>query len=316
MKINIHTQTFNEPWWAANPHTQTIASSFFKEKLPVDYRRVEIPTHDGDFLELDLIESEAPNKCAVLFHGLEGNSSRFYVQNLAATLAQSGWNVVAVNFRGCGSRLNNKPYAYHAGFTSDYKTVFSWVMEQMQPAQMVAAGFSLGGNALLKYLGENGSDHPLKAAVAISPPFDLLEGAHQLKKGFNKVYDLYFIRSISAKLEEHRRRFPDLPRFNGKSLYDFDDQITAPLHGYASAVEYYSSNSSKIFIPEIETQTLIIHSIDDPICPIKYAPFDVMKEKLNIHTLFTEKGGHVAFWSREENWLNKGIVNWLQDGNF
>jgi hypothetical protein len=315
LKINIHTQTFNEPWWAANPHTQTIASSFFQNKQPVDYKRVEIGTSDGDFLELDLIQKEHADRCAVLFHGLEGNSSRFYVQNLAATLSESGWNVVAVNFRGCGSRLNDKPYSYHAGFTRDYERVFTWVMESLQPKLLVAAGFSLGGNALLKYLGEQGSRQPLAAAAAISPPFDLLEGAYKLQRGFNKVYDFYFIRSISAKHEEHRNRFPDIPEFKGKSLYDFDDQVTAPLHGYSSAVDYYNSNSSKGFIPEIETETLILHSMDDPICPIQYAPFDIMKEKSNIHTLFTEKGGHVAFWSREKNWLNKRIVQWFESGN-
>ena len=315
MKINIHTQTFNEPWWAANPHIQTIASSFFQTIRPVHYRRIEIPTHDGDFLELDLIENDKCRRCAVLFHGLEGNSTRFYIQNLAHSLAEAKWNVVAVNFRGCGSRLNNKPYSYHAGFTPDYHTVFAWVMKQMLPDRLVAAGFSLGGNALLKYLGDQGSAQPLQSAAVISPPYDLLQGALKLQTGFNRVYDQYFIRSVSAKLQKHRQRFPDLPAFTGKSLYDFDDQITATLHGYASADDYYNSNSSKLFIPEIETETLILHSMDDPICPIQYAPFDVMKEKANIHTLFTEKGGHVAFWSQQENWLNKRIVNWFETGN-
>ncbi len=310
MKDNIHTQKFLAPFWCLNSHIHTIASTFFAERFDAEYDHIEVPTPDEDFLELDIIPYKESNKVAVLFHGLEGSANRFYVKNLAQTFNQIGFKVVAVNFRGCGNKINKQPHYYNAGFTQDYKTVFNWVEKNMSYDELHAVGFSLGGNALIKYLGEEGSSAKPDKTVIVSTPYDLLEGAYTLQKGFNKVYDKYFVRSVHNKLELKREIYPDLPNFTGSTLYDFDDQITATIHGYKDAIDYYNSNSSKNFIGDIKTPTLLIHSLTDPICPIKFAPFGVIKSNPHIETLFLENGGHVGFWAKEKNWLNMLIAEW------
>lgn len=302
---------FNSAWWAFNGHVHTVVSSF-SEVNSVSVERIEITTPDDDFLEIDLADSGNNKPIVALFHGLEGSSERFYIRNLMSDLKQAGFSAAALNFRGCGSRLNKQPRFYHSGETSDYATFFNWIRTQFPHKSIYAVGFSLGGNALIKSLGEDGVNHLVERAVAVSPPYNLKAGSLNLEHGFNKVYAFRFLRTLAQKLEKKRAFFPDLPYFNGKTIYEFDDQITAPVHGFDSADHYYRTCSSRKFLKYVKTPLLLIHSKEDTLCPLEYAPFQIIKENPSISSVFTEKGGHVGFISSPRNWLNQTILSWLQ----
>ena len=303
---------FKSAWWAFNAHVHTIVPSQFSRPLPVPCTRIEISTPDNDFLELDVYRASNSAPVVALFHGLEGSSERFYIRNLMHELMEAGISSVAMNFRGCGSRMNNLPRFYHSGDTGDYNVLFDWISKEFPGCPMYAVGFSLGANALIKSLGELKEHHPVQKAVGVSPPYDLKKGSWNLHKGFNRVYEYRFLRTLASKLEEKRKVFPEMPMFSGSSIFDFDDQITSKLHGFKDGADYYDSCSSGQFIKHVQKPLLLIHSKVDTLTPLKYAPFQDIEANPHIETKFTEKGGHVGFVSSPRNWLNQTIVNWLQ----
>lgn len=302
---------FQPVWWAPGAHIQTIVANFTTPEN-VDCTRVEIETPDDDFLELDIIDMENRKPVVALFHGLEGSSERYYIRNLMNTLKDEGFSSVALNFRGCGSRLNKQKRMYHSGETQDYATLFKWMNTHFPNRQLFAVGFSLGANALVKSLGEEGTGHPVCRAVAVSPPYDLAEGAINMNRGFNKLYQSRFLKSLVEKANLKRRIHPDIPKFTGSSIWDFDDQITAPLHGFRDARDYYTQCSSAQFYEHVRKPLLVIHSKDDPLCPLKYAPHDVLSQSPVIDTIFTKAGGHLGFLSSPKGWLNRTIMHWLK----
>lgn len=297
--------------WCINGHAHTILCSLFFTSPAVHYERQIIDTPDGDFLELDIIEKGPDSPVAVLFHGLEGHSKRYYITRLARQLADKNVNIVAVNFRSCGSMMNRNRRFYHSGETEDPNTVFEWVSSQFPNSAIVSAGVSLGASALLNYLREYGVNHPLKTAAAISTPFDLHKGSLNLEKGINKVYSIRFLRTLVQKLNEKRKTYPELPTFNGSTLYEYDDQVTAPLHGFKDADDYYRSCSSAYFMDQIKTDCLVVHSEDDPMCPFQWTPIDQVLNNPKLTACFTKKGGHVGFWSLPPGWVNNRVSNYL-----
>lgn len=289
----------------------TIACSLFvRSRLP-DAKRIEITTPDGDFLELDVIDQQNKRPVVVLFHGLEGSTDRYYIARLMRLCSSKGYSVVAVNFRGCGSRLNHLPRFYHSGATDDYKTTFCWVRNYFPDSAIGAVGFSLGANALLKSLGEEGSGHWSDASIAVSVPYDLKSGSLELSKGFNRIYEYRFLRTLRKKLDLKRDNHTDLPAFTGQTLYDFDDQVTSKLHGFEDAEDYYARCSSDQFIPQIYKSTLLIHSRQDPLCPIESMPLNEIKANPRLSYVITTEGGHVGFWSRQGEWLNEVIMSYF-----
>ncbi|MEQ9309389.1 MAG: alpha/beta fold hydrolase [Balneolaceae bacterium] len=308
---NRKNKSFNPKWWAFNSHVHTVVSSFRKVNQ-VAVNRVEIDTPDKDFLELDVIDLNNNKPVVALFHGLEGSSERFYIRNLMYDLKMAGFSSVALNFRGCGSRINLQPRFYHSGETSDYAVLFDWISANFKNQAIYAVGFSLGGNALIKSLGELGTAHPTQKSVAVSPPYDLKAGSLNLQKGFNKVYSYRFLNTLRDKLHLKKNKYPELPTFEGNTLYEFDDHITAPVHGFNNADHYYQICSSKQFIKDVRKPLLIIHSKEDTLCPLEFAPFKHINNNSFISTIFTEKGGHVGFISSPRNWLNETIIHWLQ----
>lgn len=167
----IEFENFKPVWWAPEVHTQTVIASFSETKDPKS-ERIEIPTPDKDFLELEVVDLKNGNPVVALFHGLEGSSQRHYIQNLMSDLREAGFSSVALNFRGCGKKINLRRRMYHSGETEDYNTLFVWISNEFENAEIFGVGFSLGGNALVKSLGELSSAHPVKKAVAVSPPYD------------------------------------------------------------------------------------------------------------------------------------------------
>lgn len=311
----VQLPEFKSRWWALNAHIHTIVASQFASVRPVLCKRIEIDTPDDDFLELDVVDTKTKKPVVALFHGLEGSSERFYIRNLMYDLQQAGYSSVAMNFRGCGNKMNRRPRFYHSGETSDYTTLFNWMSSTFPDRPVFGVGFSLGANALIKSLAEEGAGHPVKKAAAVSPPYDLKLGSYNLQKGFNKVYEFRFLQTLSAKLDKKQAHFPELPDFSGSTIYDFDDQVTAPIHGFDGADHYYDSCSSQNFLKEVETPLLLIHSKQDTLTPLRFAPFGDIKQNRFIHSVFTDKGGHVGFLSSPENWLNNTIIRWLDTPN-
>lgn len=306
------SQPFKSKWWAINVHVHTVVASFNKV-LPIDFERIEIPTPDDDFLEIDVVSLDNNFPIVALFHGLEGSSDRHYIRNLMVELKEAGFSSVALNFRGCGSKPNIQKRMYHSGATTDYDTLFKWIQNNCSGKPIYAVGFSLGGNALVKSLGEEGDQHLVQRAVVVSPPYDLGKGSLNMNRGFNKVYQRRFINTLVEKADRKREKYPDIPLFNGSTVYEFDDQVTAPVHGFKNADDYYTRCSSGQFYKSVQRPLLIIHSKEDSLCPLEYAPFEDIELNLNIETLFTEKGGHVGFMSSPPGWLNRTILDWLKD---
>lgn len=309
-KVKIQFEKFNPVWWAPDVHTQTVISSFSKVNDPIS-ERIEINTPDNDFLELEIVDLKNNQPVVALFHGLEGSSQRHYIQNLMSDLKEAGFSSVALNFRGCGTKININRRMYHSGETEDYATLFKWMGEYFGNSEIYAVGFSLGGNALVKSLGELGEEHPVKRAVAVSPPYDLKGGSLRMDKGFNKVYQKRFLNTLVEKTNLKRAQFPDFPEFTGSSVYDFDDQVTAPIHGFDGADHYYETCSSKHFYKQVQKPLLVIHSKADSLCPLEFAPFEDFESNNFIRTLFTESGGHVGFISKRRGWLSRTIIKWL-----
>lgn len=302
---------FIPPVWCVNPHIQTIAGSLFSRPKPISCDTVEISTPDGDFLELNVKTGPKNRPAVVLIHGLEGSSQSRYIIELMGILSKRGYSVVAVNLRGCGTRINNKRRFYHSGETEDLRTVFSWVNEHIQHSSIGAAGFSLGGNVLIKLLGEDSSSTLIDRAIVVSSPYDLYYGSQTIQQGFNRLYERMFVRNMNKKVEDKRKAYPDLPVFTGSTLHDFDDEVTAPLNGFEDADDYYAKCSSGQFVERIETQTLLIHSKDDPICPCEMVPMNSIRQNGYVDYILTDRGGHVGFWSKPYGWLNKIIANYF-----
>lgn len=309
----ITLEEFNSVWWAWNTHMHTVIASQFSKAWKPDFERIEIDTPDEDFLEIDVCETNSNKPVVALFHGLEGSTDRHYMANLMRELKRHEFSSVAVNFRGCGSRLNDQRRFYHSGATDDYRTVFRWMESNFPKKEIYAVGYSLGANALVKYLGEEGRQSRVHKAVAVSPPYDLKEGSIRMQQGINRLYEYRFLKTLVEKLEKKRERFPDLPVYQGNSIYEFDDQVTAKLHGFTGADDYYHQCSSKHFYGDVNVPLLVIHSKADTLCPIEFAPFDDLTENAKIQTCFTNEGGHVGFLSNPPGWLYRVILQWLEE---
>ncbi|HET8866162.1 MAG TPA: alpha/beta fold hydrolase [Gracilimonas sp.] len=309
---NIQLEPFEPVWWAWNTHVHTVVASQLTRAEKPDHQRLEVPTPDDDFLEVDvsLVNSDKP--IVALFHGLEGSTDRHYIANLMGLLKEKGFSSAALNFRGCGSKMNLRPRFYHSGETQDYRTFLGWLKRTYPEKQIFAVGYSLGANALVKYLGEEKDQSLVQRAVAVSPPYDLKEGSIRLQHGFNRIYEIRFLKTLVEKLELKRQTFSDMPEFHGNTIYEFDDQVTAKLHNFEGADDYYHQCSSKHFYGDVKTDLLVIHSKEDTLCPIEFAPSDMMNQNPCIQTCFTDEGGHVGFLSSDPGWLYRVILKWLR----
>lgn len=299
--------------WCFNGHAHTILCSLLFQSPTLHSEKLKIDTPDDDFLEIDVVNNGRGKPVAVLFHGLEGHSRRFYITQLAEHLTERGFSTVALNFRSCGSSMNRQRKFYHSGETDDLATVFKWVQQNFRGSDIFAAGFSLGGSALLNFLKKYNRDHPLRAASVISTPFELKKGSLNLEVGFNRLYSILFLQTLVRKLQEKQTKFPDLPAFEGSTLYDFDDQVTGPIHGFEGADHYYHQCSSAYFMDKIHTDTLVINSREDPMCPFKWTPLKQIENNPKITASFPKKGGHVGFWSLPNGWVNQEIGDYFSD---
>lgn len=315
----LTTSPFESPWWLRSAHLQTLWAPILRRGPNPRFRRERLELEDGDFLDLDWTENRN-GPIVLVLHGLEGSSKSPYARGLLQAIANHGWRGVLMHFRGCSGEPNRLDRTYHSGDTADLAAVVAMLGKQTPDAPLAAVGYSMGGNVLLKWLGELGAESPLAAAVAISVPFTLSSAAERLDLGFSRLYQRRLIGDLRRKLREkfrHRTSPIDLAAVERcRNFWDFDDLVTAPLHGFRDVHDYYSRASSRQYLHAIETPTLIVHARDDPFM----AP-DVVPEshELSPTTVLeiSERGGHVGFvhgrWPWQTRyWLEKRIPVYLE----
>ena len=294
---------YRPPLGFRDPHIQTMFPVLFRKRPAIQYLRERITTVDGDFLDLDWSRVGSIQLCIVL-HGLEGSSRSINVLGMVRALNRQGVDVLALNYRGCSGVMNKKPSFYHSGLTTDLHAVMTHLEDAAGYLQIFLTGFSIGGNILLKYLGEQGSAvcGRLTKAIAISPPVDLTSSTQRLALPNNKIYMKRFLYRFRKKLKQKRKSFPhdiDLRGFRKiKNFQQYDGRYTAPSFGFRSAEAYWQESSSRSFIPNIKISTLILSARDDPFLGDEsYVQID----NPCVETLYSEFGGHMGFVSFEED---------------
>lgn len=315
------------PWFLRNPHAQTIWGKFVRPDAPLPpVVRERWETPDGDHVTVVRVRPDAPHAPRLLLlHGLEGSERSHYVEALFRAAWRRGWGADLLLFRGCDGTLNARPRFYHSGETGDVAHVAARLAAAHPGAPLLACGVSLGGNVLVKWLGEGERPVPaaLRAAVAVSVPYDLARGSRHIGRGFARVYETTFLRSLRAKALAKRARFPDhfapAERIAAiRTLWEFDDVVTAPLHGFDGAEDYYARSSSKRFVAGIRVPALLLSAVDDP-----FLPCDVLDEvravadaSPHVALQFEPHGGHVGFvtggapW-RTDTWLAERVPAFL-----
>jgi predicted alpha/beta-fold hydrolase len=299
-----------------NPHAQTVFGNFLRGPRRA-WRRERVETPDGDFLDLDWHDGATGAPTVLLLHGLEGSSDSSYVLETARLVAGLGWSAVALNYRSCSGEPNRLAKSYNSGFIDD-----ALFVAQRLPRPRFAVGYSLGGSILLNLLAQRGDQAGLAAAVAIGTPYDLAACAACIDsgRGMAVVYQQRFLRTLKAKALVKAARFPgslDARRIRAaRSLRDFDDCVTAPLHGFADAADYYARCSTAGQVERIEVPTLLISAEDDPIAPARTLPERVEASR-HLHVLRARHGGHVGFaagrpWAPRW-WAEEKAVAWLTE---
>ncbi|MEO7042365.1 MAG: hydrolase [Gemmatimonadaceae bacterium] len=298
---------FHPAWWVPGGHAQTLWGKIFRRQPDVPTRAERWETTDGDFLEvhrLDAPQHSAQNTPHVLLlHGLEGTVHSHYAQGLLGEMRRRGWSADLLIWRSCGSEPNRARRFYHSGETDDLDFVLKRITRERPNSLLGVAGVSLGGNIMLKYLGEIGQAARtfVVAAAAVSVPFDLGRGSDYINHGFSKLYQKYFLDSLKQKAIEKQSRYPDLPspELVGmiQSLRMFDDTITAPVHGFRDAIDYYERSSSVHYLMGIAVDTLLLNAFDDPFLPSDVLDRVARIALANPHITveFLRRGGHAGF---------------------
>lgn len=295
------TTDYRAPAWLPGGHLQTIYSSLFIHARPLAYRRERLELQDGDFLDFDQADGPPDAPGVVLFHGLEGSADSHYARSLMGTAQARAWQGVVAHFRGCSGEDNRLPRAYFAGDSEDVERILRHLKSQHPDAPLYAVGVSLGGNALLKWLGEQGDAARalVERAAAISAPVDLTAAGNALDRGFNRrVYTARFLVTLKAKALRKAALFPgllDAPAIAAATTFrEFDTLVTAHLHGFRDAEDYWLRASSKPLLKSIRVPTLVINARNDPFLPAWALPTaDDVAPAVTLEQ--PASGGHVAF---------------------
>ncbi len=322
----VPAPSYRPAWWVPGAHAQTLYSKLVRQRRRARPRDTRFQTErwdtpDGDFVDVVRLDPDSSTPRFLLLHGLEGGEQSHYVQGMFAEARQRGWGMDVLIHRSCGADMNRQRRFYHSGETSDLALVVARVAAERPDRPLFLAGVSLGGNVLLKYLGERGTPGPhgpnaaaksipdnVRGAVAISVPYDLSRGSRRIGTGFSRVYERHFLRSLVAKVERKLEVYPDLidrARLPGlRTLWDFDDVLTAGVHGFAGAEDYYARSSALGFLDRIAAPTLLLSAEDDP-----FLPAEVLDEVRTVAATnpwltveFHAHGGHVGFVGGRVPW--------------
>jgi predicted alpha/beta-fold hydrolase len=297
--------TYNPPFFLFNAHLETIFPSVTRRVNDIKYERERITTSDDDFLDLDWVR-HGSKKLVIISHGLEGNSTRAYIRGMARAFFGFGYDALAWNYRGCSDEMNKQRRFYHSGATDDLDTVIHHAIAQKKYEEICLIGFSLGGNITLKYLGERQPDPIIKKAVAISVPLNLHTSCEKISLRSNWVYSNRFLKSLKKKVKTKAALRNDIDITNIdklKTLREFDDAYTAPLHGYKDAIHYYTECSSIRFVKNITIPALIINAKNDPFLSDDCYPSEMLKDHPYVIFESPERGGHVGFIQLGKNGL-------------
>ena len=303
---------FKPAWWLTNPHCQTLWPVLCRRRIKnLPFKRERIELADGDFIDLDWAGSDK-GPIVLILHGLEGSVQSPYAQGMLQAIVQQGWRGVCMHFRSCSGERNRLPRAYHSGETQDLAEVMKQ-LQQRAPATLFAGiGFSLGGNVLLKWLGEMGEHSPLVAAIAISVPFELNKAAVRINSGFSRIYQWRLLHSLCKKIKWKFQQQPApfvMPSWRKiRTLRDFDDQVTAPLHGFADGADYYVKSSCRQYLQHIKVPTLLLQAKDDPLVGSDSLP-EQHEMSAQVKLELYKKGGHVGFVSGNFPWQ---VGYWLE----
>ncbi len=298
-----------------NPHFSTIYSAKIRSVSDVKQHRERLETEDGDFIDIDwsyakeTLSRKNVTKVAVLLHGLEGNAQRTYMLGMAKLLNQKGYDVAALNFRGCSGSKNRLFRSYHSGETEDIRYLINTIIDREEYEQLFIYGVSLGGNAALKYLGEGDVPSVIKAVVTVGVPIDLQVSLEQLNKRENIIYRTSFLVDLRGKFRRKMKKFPDrLTEEDYKKIVDlktFDDVYTAPAHGFKDALDYYKQASSYAYLPEIKIPTLILNAENDTFLHGHCYPTAFAKMSKTVHLESPLHGGHVGFYKPGDFYYNE-----------
>lgn len=317
----VAESSYRAPLLFSNPHVQTVYPTLFRKVTGVTYSRKRINTPDEDFIDLD-ISSVAAERMAIVLHGLEGDSGRGYMLGMVKALNRGGWDAAALNFRGCSGESNRQVRFYHSGDTGDLRTAISQLSIDGRYSEMALVGFSLGGNVVLKYLGECGPNVPavIRKAAAMSVPCDLTSTSHRLAEPANRMYMKRFLRLLRQKIRMKMAVMPGRLNDDGyeriRNFKDFDDRYTAPVHGFENAEDYWKKASSQPFLRQISVPTLLINAADDPFLTEPCFPVDEAKDNPFLLLEIPDHGGHVGFvtFNRSgEYWSESRVVSFLND---
>ncbi|MBI1320493.1 MAG: alpha/beta fold hydrolase [Candidatus Hydrogenedens sp.] len=319
----LNGNPFSPPWWLRGGHAQSFWSPFARRSLHVDYRSERLETPDGDFLYVRFFDGEPVKPMVVLFHGLEGSAQSKYIMGYNLAFHALGWNVATMEYRFCSGEINKAQRIYHMGETTDCDFVVRRLAEQHPDRPIYLAGFSLGGNILAKWLGEQGDTVPanVKGAAVISPPFDPEVSAptfHHILGGF---YAWNFLRTLKPKALAKAEQYPGLldeDVIRGcKDFYTYDTVVTAKLHGFEDAVDYWHKVGCHQFLAGIRVPTMLLTSADDPFNPAITIPHEEADASPWLHPQWTEHGGHVGFIMgksplRVRYWAEEQTVGFFQ----
>jgi predicted alpha/beta-fold hydrolase len=310
---------YRAPWWLPGGHAQTIYPAVLAPRPAVHYRRERWETPDADFIDLDwavpqdsgfgIRDSASLPPLVVLFHGLEGSSNSHYARWLMQAVLERGWRGVVVHFRGCSGETNRLPRAYHSGDVAEADWILARLRMSAGAAPLFAAGVSLGGNMLLRWLGEYGAaaSRVVTACAAVSAPVDLTAAGDALAIGFNRIYTANFLGTMKRKTLAKRGRYPELVDWTrmaaASTLRAFDDAVTAPLHGFRDVDDYWTRASAKPVLGGVRVPTLMLNALNDPFLPAIALPGpSAVSSAVTLH--YPPTGGHVGFG---------GDTPWLPD---
>lgn len=319
----ITKSEFKPAWWLRNRHLQTMWGALARKrpKLPLQRERFNLP--DDDFIDIDWIIPEnttATTPIVLVLHGLGGSIESHYAINIMGSLYHQSWIGVFMHYRGCSGEPNKKAIGYHSGYTEDLAHLASTIKQRYPHAPLAVVGYSLGGNILLKWLGETGSDNLITTGVAISVPFQLDKAADKMLTGFSRFYQWYILRSLQEYVDYKFKIVEspiDLePVKDIKTFWEFDHLVTAPIHGFNGVMDYYLKASSRQYLKNIAIPMLILQAKDDPFLTEACIPTENELSKC-ITLELSAAGGHVGFVAGNmpfypSYWLEKRICQYLQ----